>query len=202
MTGRLYLLPSKSSLPKHAAVVFHLGRLQLVFEDTRYFGRLTLDVSAAGQLGPEPLADEFSVAYLARMLQRFKQPIKVKLLDQALVAGIGNIYASEALFRAGISPHLAANQLSPVHIRRLWRCARAVLREAIAWGSTVPLNWSGVNSHDRLFYYGLASGAEEFYHERLDVYDRKGEPCVKCGTAIQRCVQAARSTFFCPKCQR
>ena len=82
-----------------------------MFEDTRYFGRMTLDLSSVEKLGPEPWDEIFSPESFARELKRSRQPIKVKLLDQSLVAGVGNIYASEALFRAGISPKLAANQL-------------------------------------------------------------------------------------------
>jgi formamidopyrimidine-DNA glycosylase len=118
MTGRMYLQPAGSPLPKHAAVVLALGREDLVFEDTRYFGRLTLDTGAIEQLGPEPLGTEFTAEYFARALQRSSQPVKVKLLDQGLVVGIGNIYASEALFRARISPQLPARRLKPEQITR------------------------------------------------------------------------------------
>jgi len=110
MTGRIYLLPKNAILPKHAAVVMNLGRHQLIYEDTRYFGRLTLDQTALAKLGPEPLGSVFTPDYLATALKRSSQPIKIKMLDQKLVAGVGNIYASEALFRAGISPRLAARE--------------------------------------------------------------------------------------------
>ena len=201
MTGRLYLMPAASPLPKHAAVVFNLGRHKLVFEDTRYFGRVTLDTSPINHLGPEPLSTDFSVAYFVQTLKRYRQDIKVKLLDQTVVAGIGNIYASEALFRARLSPHTPAHTLTPSQVKRLWQSVRSVLTEAITWGSTVPLNWSGVGERNRLFYYGAAPGAAAFYQERLCVYDRQGQPCRACGTLIERCIQAARSTFYCPKCQ-
>jgi formamidopyrimidine-DNA glycosylase len=202
MTGRMYLSPAEKALPKHAAVVLNLGAENFVFEDTRYFGRLTLDTSAVEALGPEPLGDEFSVECFSRGLQRSAQPIKVKLLDQALVAGIGNIYASEALFRAGISPRLAARRLKPPQVARLWRAIRETLSDAIERGSTVPLNYGNEGNRDGLFYFGSAPGAPDFYEERLRVYDRAGKPCVICGTAIKRIVQGARSTFYCPKCQR
>ena len=202
MTGRMYLLPTKAPLPRHAAVVLNLGRHNFVFEDTRYFGRLTLDHERLNQLGPEPLEPEFTVNGFARALSRSRQPIKLRLLDQSVLAGVGNIYASEALFRAGIAPILPACQLTRAHVRRL-RCAiRAVLRQAIACGSTVPLNYSGRGNRDGLFYFGRAPGAPDYYEERLRVYDRAGKPCVKCGATIRRQVQAARSTFYCPHCQR
>jgi formamidopyrimidine-DNA glycosylase len=111
MTGRMYLLPAKAPLPKHATVVFRLGSESFVFEDTRYFGRLTLDASAIERLGPEPLEEEAAPGSFAQALKRSRQPIKVKLLDQHVVAGVGNIYASEVLFRAGISPTTPACQL-------------------------------------------------------------------------------------------
>jgi len=202
MTGRIYLARHSAPLPKHTAVVFDLGREKMVYEDTRYFGRLTLDTTAVEIIGPEPLDDGFDVTTLARALKRSGQPIKVKLLDQTLVAGIGNIYASEALFRAGISPKLPARQLTPKQVERLWRAIRRVLREAINGGSTVPLNFGRSGGSDGLFYFGRAAGTPDFYEERLWVYDRAGQPCQKCGAPIKRIVQAARSTFYCPHCQR
>jgi formamidopyrimidine-DNA glycosylase len=202
MTGRMYLLPGKARLPRHTAAVLKLDKGDLVFEDTRYFGRLMLDASRLEKLGPEPLGREFTVARLAEALGRSNQAIKVKLLDQALLAGVGNIYASEALFRAGIAPTVPARRLGRAQVARLWRAIRAVLREAVAWGSTVPLNYTGQGTRDGLFYFGRAPGAPDFYLERLRVYDRAGQPCVVCGSAIRRRVQAARSTFYCPRCQR
>jgi formamidopyrimidine-DNA glycosylase len=202
MTGRMYLLPVKSVPPKHAAVVLNLGAEKFVFEDTRYFGRLTLDASAVEALGPEPMGDDFTVEYFSRALQRSAQPVKVKLLDQSLVAGVGNIYASEALFRAGIAPQLPARRLKPPQIARLRQSIRETLTEAIERGSTVPLSFSGDGNRDGLFYFGSAPGAPDFYEERLRVYDRAGKPCVTCGSAIKRIVQGARSTFYCPICQK
>ena len=202
MTGRMYLLPAEARLPKHTAVVLNLGRANFVFEDTRYFGRLTLDPGAVGRLGPEPLSAQFTIEGFLRTLDRSRQPIKVKLLDQSLVAGIGNIYASEALFRAGIAPTRPARELTSAQAARLWSAIRRVLREAIECGSTVPLNYAGAGLHHGLFYFGRAPGAPDFYEERLRVYDRAGQPCYRCGTPIKKRVQAARSTFFCPRCQR
>jgi formamidopyrimidine-DNA glycosylase len=202
MTGRMYLLPANAALPKHAAVVMNLGRTSFVFEDTRYFGRLTLDSGAIGRLGPEPLSAQFTVEGFARALERSRQAIKVKLLDQSLVAGIGNIYASEALFRARLAPTLPARELTPAQTARLWSAIRAVLREAIRCGATVPLNYAGAGRRDGLFYFGRAPGAPDYYEERLRVYDRAGRPCTACRTPIKRQVQAARSTYYCPRCQR
>lgn len=202
MTGRIHVQVARAPLPKHTAVQLTLGSRRLVFEDTRYFGRLTLDAGVLAGLGPEPLTDEFRAATLRARLRGSRQPIKVRLLDQALVAGVGNIYASEALFRAGIAPRTAAGRLTGAQVARLVEAIRQVLREAIRFGSTVPLDWAGHGGRDGLFYYGRAPGAPDYYEERLAVYDRAGEPCRHCGTPIRRLVQAARSTFYCARCQR
>lgn len=201
MTGRMFLARKAERLPAHAAVIFDLGRENFVFEDTRYFGRLTLDGSATEKLGPEPLSRDFQPATFAQALKRSRQAIKVKLLDQMLVAGVGNIYASEALFRARLSPKRAANKLTSRQIGRLWRAIRTVLTEAIRGGSTVPLNFNGVKS-DGLYYFGRAPGTPDFYEERLRIYGREGQPCLNCRRPIRRITQAARSTFYCPHCQR
>ncbi len=202
MTGRMYLLPAKTPLPRHAAVVLGLGWQNFVFEDSRRFGRLTLAAVPLRNLGPEPLESAFALRPFAAALRRSRQAIKVKLLDQSLLAGVGNIYASEALFRAGIAPALPARRLSESQVRRLRLAIRAVLRQAIAGGSTVPLNYTGQGASDRLFYFGRAPGAPDYYEERLQVYDRAGQPCPRCKTPIRRRVQAARSTYYCPRCQR
>ncbi len=201
MTGRMFLAGKHEHLPVHAAVIFDLGEDNLIYEDTRYFGRLTLDDSAVAKLGPEPLSKDFQPAAFARALKRSRQPIKVKLLDQTVVAGIGNIYASESLFCARLSPEREANRLTPQQVRRLQRAIRRVLTQAIRCGSTVPLNF-GTNSADGFFYFGRSPGTPDFYEERLRVYDREGRPCPNCRRPIRRITQAARSTFYCPRCQR
>jgi len=200
MTGRMFLAGKRQPLPKHAAVVFDLGRNRFIYEDPRLFGRMTLNDSALAGLGPEPLGDDFHPKSFWEALQRSRQAIKVKLLDQSLVAGVGNIYASEALFHARISPVRAAHQLTAVEGARLWRALRHVLAAAIRSGSRVPLNFTGGQS-DGLFYFGRAPGTTDHYGERLRVYGRAGQPCPRCGTPLRRGVQAARSTFYCPDCQ-
>jgi formamidopyrimidine-DNA glycosylase len=202
MTGRMFLAWANDPLPKHTAVALNLGDVRFVFEDTRYFGRLSLDASAVDRLGPEPLEDAFTASAFAESLHRSRQPIKVKLLDQSLVAGIGNIYASEALYLARVSPRRAANRLKPEEVKALRAAVRRVLREAIRFGSTVPLDFAGTKEGDGLFYYGRSPEAAGDYTERLRAYDRAGQPCRRCQTPIRRIVQAARSTYFCPHCQR
>ena len=197
MTGRMYLALKKEKLPRHTAVVFDLGSHNFVYEDFRYFGRMTLDLSSIQSLGPEP--SDLSPEIFVASLKHSRQPIKVKLLDQQLIAGVGNIYASEALFRARISPKLPANKLTFAQAKNLLRAIREVLNAAIKFGSTVPLKTMSDKS-DALFYFG--DGGEGFYQERLRVYDRAGKPCLRCGTKIVRITQAARSTYFCPYCQK
>ena len=201
MTGRMYLLDKDAALPKHAAAILDLGQERFVFEDTRYFGRLTLDTSPLSRLGPEPLGNEFTAEYLASTLKKSAQPIKVKLLDQSLVAGVGNIYACEALFAARVSPRIAARRLKAAQIARLCGGVREVLERAIKLGSTLRLGFSGEEERDGLFYYGNAGEEATATLERFKVYDRAGQACAVCRTPIRRIVQAARSTFFCPHCQ-
>ena len=201
MTGKMFVAEKSAPLPKHAAVVLELNRGNFVYEDTRYFGRMTLDLSSVEKLGPEPWDEKFTPEVFASELKRSRQPIKVKLLDQSLIAGVGNIYASEALFRAKISPQRAANRLTLAQVKALHRTIREVLAQAIAGGSTVQLNF-GAGKTDGLFYFGRAADATDYYEERLRVYDRAGKPCLHCNSPIRRMVQAARSTFFCPLCQK
>jgi len=200
MTGRMYLQPTAAQLPKHAVVWMGLGGERLVYEDPRGFGRFTLSLDGLEGLGPEALGVEFTAEHLAEGLGRTAQAVKVKLLDQTLVAGLGNIYAAEALFRAGVPPRTAGRRLVRAQIGRLWQAIREVLTEAIGWGSTVRPDLPGSGRNDARFYYGGEGG--EFRTQNLLVYDRAGEPCARCGTPIRRIVQAARSTFFCPGCQR
>ena len=201
MTGRMYVQSTRAALPKHAAVSLRLNRGMLVFEDTRYFGRMTLDTSSLEKLGPEPLSDQFNGRVLQEGLRKCSQPIKPKLLDQGLLAGVGNIYASEALWQARISPRKLSRRLSATQCDRLAECIQVVLRKAIEAGSTIPLDFSGEGTGDGLFYYGSTSETVG-HEENLNVYDREGEPCLRCKGTIRRIVQANRSTFYCPQCQR
>ncbi|HEY5345114.1 MAG TPA: bifunctional DNA-formamidopyrimidine glycosylase/DNA-(apurinic or apyrimidinic site) lyase [Verrucomicrobiae bacterium] len=201
MTGRMFLAPKSASLPKHAAVILNLGAQNFIYEDTRYFGRLTLDIAAAEKLGLEPWDKNFTPELFHQKLKASRQPVKVKLLDQSLIAGVGNIYASEALFRARISPRRAANKISAARAEKLLSAIREVMQEAIDCGSTIPLNFAAQKT-DGLFYFGRAADAADYYAERLQVYDRAKKPCANCKFPIKRIVQAARSTFFCPQCQK
>lgn len=201
MTGRMYFLPVGAVLPRHGAVVLRLPQEWLVFEDARQFGRMKLDDTPLAALGPEPFAAAFTVASLRSRLGDSRQPIKVRLLHQTVVAGLGNIYSSEVLFRARIDPRRKTNALANGEIARLHRAIRRVLSEAIARGSTMPLDFSGQAGRDGLFYFRARADSGGNYEERLQVYDREGQPCTRCRQPIRRVIQAARSTFFCAGCQ-
>ncbi len=199
MTGRMFGAGKKKSCRTHAAVVFDLGGHNFIYEDWRYFGRMTLDLSPIKNLGPEPLDKAFSPELFWKALKKSRQSIKVKLLDQGLIAGVGNIYASEALNRARISPKLPANRLTLAQVKKLLPAIRDVLNESIKAGSTVSLKTVEEKS-GALFYFD--GDDESYYERRLRVYDRAGKPCLNCGGKIVRITQAARSTYFGSNCPR
>ncbi len=200
MTGRFLLLPIEAPLPKHTHAIFYLAdERRLVFSDQRRFGRMRLlsvaempHLKQIRALAPEPFADEFTPAYLRAVFARTRRALKEVLLDQTKVTGLGNIYAAEAMFLAGINPQTVAANLSPRRLPRLHRAIIAVLHESIAHGSTLNVDPEDIEGS----YY------DGGYQGRWRVYDRAGEPCGKCKTRIRRIVQANRSTYFCPRCQR
>jgi formamidopyrimidine-DNA glycosylase len=196
MTGRLLVTSSDSPLPPHLGVRFELddGRL-LLYQDVRRFGRLehlTADQWAArdAALGLEPLSDAFNDAELYRLTRASRVAIKTWLMDQRRVVGVGNIYASEALFRARIDPRRAARRLTKKQAAALRPAIQEVLREAIEFRGTTLLD------------YRDAAGERGEFANRLRVYDREAEPCRTCGEPIRRIIQGGRSTFFCPRCQK
>lgn len=199
MTGKFLCINQDEPLPLYPHVVFYLDDdRRLVFSDMRQFGRLRLvsagKLSALPQiesLAPEPLTSDFSFAYFLETLSRSSRSLKQLLLDQTKVLGLGNIYASEALFLARISPFKAAHSLSKARALRLHQAIRDILAEAIAAGSTLRIDLSDGGGS----YIGTT---ERFWR----VYEREGEPCINCGTRIRRAVQGGRSTYYCPKCQR
>jgi formamidopyrimidine-DNA glycosylase len=172
------------------------------FVDPRRFGCVDLVPTAREEehrllagMGPEPLEEGFTPAVLSAALAGRRTPVKAALLDQRVVAGLGNIYACEALFRAGISPRRLAASVAGARAARLVPAIRAVLEESIAAG--------GSSLRD----YVRADGGIGFFQERFDVYDREGRPCARCPGppscgGIARIVQAGRSTFCCPRTQR
>jgi formamidopyrimidine-DNA glycosylase len=167
---------------------------ELRFSDPRKFGRMALWSNAElpqvfSVLGPEPLDPAFTPPALAARLHGHRRAIKAVLLDQAIVAGLGNIYADEALFAAGIHPLRPADALTPAEIARLWAAMRAVLTAGIASGGT------SFGRHRDVW------GQAGSNLRNLAVYRRGGEPCVTCGTPITRIVRGGRGTHFCPHCQ-
>jgi formamidopyrimidine-DNA glycosylase len=198
MTGRLLPFPRPPrgrAAPGHPAVRFRFASGGvLVFDDTRRFG--TVECLSAeewrvrsGRLGPEPLADDFTPEDLGRALARSRSPIRSWLLDQKRIAGVGNIYAAEALHLGRIHPRRPANQVRRAETAALHAALRRVLGDAIRAGGTTIRD------------YRDAGGEEGRYARRLHVYGREGEPCAECGTAIERIVFSNRSTFLCPRCQ-
>jgi formamidopyrimidine-DNA glycosylase len=185
---------------KHAHVLFHTEHGETVtYFDPRRFGYMDLIAAEAlaehpwfKGLGPEPLGEDFNAAHLKAEFDGRKQSVKATLLDQRVVAGLGNIYVCEALHRSGIAPERAAGSLKPKALASLVETIRLVLAEAIeAGGST-------------LRDYAAADGALGYFQHRFKAYGREGEPCLLpgCGGTIARIVQGGRSTFFCPRCQR
>lgn len=185
---------------KHDHVVFHMENgARVTFNDPRRFGAMDLLPTAGAEahkllasIGPEPLGNSFHEAYLAAALKGRAMPIKSALLDQKIVAGLGNIYVCEALFRAGINPTHKAASLSKRRIESLVPIIREVLGDAIAAGGS------------SLKDFRQASGELGYFQHSFDVYGREGEACRSegCGKLVRRIVQSGRSSFYCPACQR
>lgn len=190
--------PTGAGNGKHDHVVIETDApARVVFTDHRRFGLMTLiDTGAIDEnklfkgIGIEPLSKEFTAAWLAGALKGKKTPIKSALLDQRVIAGLGNIYVCEALFRARISPKRLAGKVGPQAAAALADAIKAVLKDAIAAG--------GSSLRD----YKKADGNLGDFQHHFAVYDREGEPCPGCKGVVKRIVQAGRSTFFCPMCQK
>jgi formamidopyrimidine-DNA glycosylase len=188
MTGRLLVCASKEPVENHTHAVARLksGR-ELRFVDPRRFGRLSVTHAFAAP-GSEPLRIDFESFY--NLFRGRKTPIKSALLNQKLLSGVGNIYADEALARAGIRPRRRAATITREQYQRLYKGLQQVLKEAIRLGG------SSVSD------YVDSNGEKGFFQLRHRVYGREGEPCLVCGTPIKRVVIAGRSSHYCPKCQR
>lgn len=189
--------PSMPTFKKHAHVVVTLddGNF-LVYDDPRRFGRMTLTDSNPAthpwlrNIGPEPLSPAFSAAVLRQRLNNKSVSIKTALMDARVVAGVGNIYASEALFVSYISPHTVAGSLSAARATRLVAALQTVLRDAIRVGGSTIRNFVG------------GDGKPGYFQTLWAVYDRAEQPCLRCPGTIRRVVQGGRATYFCPRCQR
>jgi formamidopyrimidine-DNA glycosylase len=182
----------------HDHIYIYLSNgLRLAFRDPRRFG--IFEIYQPGResqcprlksLGPEPLSSEFSSDYLWQQLRKKKAPIKTALMDQKLVVGVGNIYASEALFLANIRPTRRADQVTRTEVQVLVEKIKAALLTAIEKGGSSISDFAGT------------SGKSGSYQDSHQVYDRKGKKCVICGTVIRAQILAGRSTFWCPRCQK
>jgi formamidopyrimidine-DNA glycosylase len=199
MSGRIYIGPGPAppAAPHEHITIETDGGHVVRYEDARRFGMMDLVPADAVPghrllvgLGPEPLGNAFNEAVLSAALTGKRTPIKAALLDQRVVAGLGNIYVCEALFRAQISPRRSAHTVAGKRAIRLVPAIRDVLNQAIAAGGST------------LRDYVQASGELGYFQHAFQVYDREGQACVACTRPVQRIVQAGRSSFFCGHCQR
>jgi formamidopyrimidine-DNA glycosylase len=197
MTGSLRVLqePRPAGLHDHLDLALADGRV-LRFHDPRRFGSVDwvrgdpLQHPLLRDLGPEPLGPEFSGRYLAAACRGRRTAIKQHIMNGRIVVGVGNIYASESLFRAGIHPARAAGRISAARLAGLVDAIRAVLEAAIRQGGTTL----------RDFAWG--EDQRGYFKPELAAYDRAGEACLRCGDTIRHVVQGQRSTYYCPRCQR
>ncbi len=198
MTGRLYFAPKDFPLDPYERAVLHLdGGQDLRFRDTRKFGRwyfLEDTTPVFSRLGPEPLAEDFSAALFAARLAKHNRQIKPLLLDQSVIAGLGNIYADEALWLAKVHPTRLSGSLTVRQVFHLYEAIVKVLTGGIEKRGT-SLGETSVN-------YSSVTGSYGENQDWLKVFQRTGEPCARCGTKIKRLVVAQRSSHICPKCQR
>jgi formamidopyrimidine-DNA glycosylase len=197
MSGNVRVVPrAEPRRPHdHFDLVLDSGKA-LRFNDPRRFGSLLYTTAEPHEhpllahLAPEPLTAAFDAHYLWRTTRGRRVAIKQLLMNSRLVVGVGNIYASEALFRARIRPRRAAKSLSRAEAARLVRGVRAVLAQAIRAGGTTLRDYLG------------ADGAPGYFRQRLYVYERRGQPCRRCGTPVRALTQGQRSTYYCPSCQK
>jgi formamidopyrimidine-DNA glycosylase len=197
MSGNLRVVPATTPrlAHDHFDLVLDSG-LALRFNDPRRFGSLLYTSGEPREhpllerLGPEPFSAAFDADYLYRITRGRRVAIKQLLMNSQLVVGVGNIYASEALFRARLRPGRAARSLTRADAARLVRSVRAVLRQAISKGGTTLRDYLG------------ADGAPGYFRQRLYVYERRGRPCRRCGTPVRAMTQGQRSTYYCPICQK
>ena len=197
MSGALRITDPQTPWRKHDHVAFTLDSGQQIrFHDPRRFGVVLLVPDDAAThpllaaLGPEPLEEEFGAAHLKSVCKGRAAPIKAVIMDSRMVVGVGNIYACEALFLAGIHPQTPAGKVSGPRLAKLAAAIRQVLLASIEMGGTTLRDFLN------------EKGEPGYFAQALRVYDREGEPCRTCGTAIKRVVMSNRSTFFCPKCQK
>lgn len=194
MTGHLAVVGSDQPIHKHVRNLFKLDAgWDLRFRDTRKFGRIYLvkePLDILAKLGPEPLEEAFTAAVLRQRIGTRTRKIKPLLLDQTIVAGVGNIYADESLFDAKVRPDRTADSLTKAEVTRIWQGIRRALQEGI------DREGASIDS------YIKPDGTKGDMQNAVNVYGRAGAPCYACGRPIERIVLAQRSTHFCPNCQK
>ena len=196
MSGSLRVVEAVVPPATHDHVDLVFGGQALRLRDPRRFGMVVWQPGAAdphpllARLGPEPLGDEFDGAWLHAVTRGLRAPIKHVLMDSHRVVGVGNIYASESLFRARIHPLQPAGTLGPQRCARLVQAVRETLTAAIAAGGSTLRDFVG------------GDGQPGYFQQQYFVYGRDGEPCRQCGTTVKRIVSGQRATYFCPRCQR
>ncbi|CAN5641984.1 bifunctional DNA-formamidopyrimidine glycosylase/DNA-(apurinic or apyrimidinic site) lyase [soil metagenome] len=199
MTGHLFIQTAGVEPDKHTHVIFDLDDArQLHYQDSRKFGRMWLVADpeqVLHKLGPEPLSEQFVVQSFADKLLKRNISIKTLLLDQTIVAGVGNIYADEALFAAGLHPARTGGNLTLPEMERLHAAIRTILQKAIL------LNGSSLGT-SKVQNYLRPSGEPGGFQDQHNVYQRTGKICLQCGQLIERIVLAQRSTHFCAECQK
>ncbi len=199
MTGHLFIQDASVEPDKHTHVVFDLDdNRRLHYQDSRKFGRMWLVADpekVLHKLGPEPLSEQFVAQDFANKLVKRSASIKALLLDQTIVAGVGNIYADEALFAAGVHPARTGGNLALAEIERLHAAIRTVLQRAIV------LNGSSLGN-SKIQNYLRPSGEPGGFQDEHNVYQRAGQACLHCGQLIERIVLAQRGTHFCAACQK
>jgi len=195
MSGRLCIVKASSPPGKHDHVDIVFGKTALRLTDPRRFGSLHWtrrpvdEHRLISKLGPEPLGDAFTGDYLYQCSRGRKVTIKQFIMNSHIVVGIGNIYASEALYMAGIHPRRAAGKISRKHYHLLAEVTREVLEDSIARGGTTLRDFAN------------GDGKPGYFKQQLNVYGKTGEPCISCRVPIREIRQGQRSTFYCPKCQ-
>jgi len=198
MTGKLLIKDPETSLDKHTHVIFHLNKdKELRFNNIRKFGRIYLvndneykNAGGLSELGPEPLAEDFTLEKFKKKFNNRTANIKALLLNQKFIAGLGNIYTDEILYRSAVDPKRKANTLKETEINKIYNNMREILK--------LGIKYNGTTFSD----YVNAFGEKGRFQEKLQVYQKNGEKCNRCGRKIKKTKVAGRSTYFCSGCQK
>lgn len=194
MSGKINVVDTQEPLQKHDHFLLHFDKKVMRFNDPRRFGSIfyleNLDHKLLNSLGVEPLEDSFHENFLFESSRNKTQNVKAFIMDSRIVVGVGNIYACESLYMAGINPKTKANKISKLRYINLTNKIRMVLKKAIKAGGTTLQDFAKVD------------GKPGYFSQELSVYGRENENCLNCNGKIKRIVQNQRSTFYCPKCQK